>query len=138
MMRRKEKALCISAFIFVGLYFLSKTSFRGLYLFEWTARHSYLCLWAVAILLICFGKIRLSLLITIGNVIGVFVGQYGGDLLKNINMQKIEANMDAGKVYQLRQHHGVTIWILTIVIFIMIYMAVNLALKKKSADHCKE
>ncbi|TCS90628.1 hypothetical protein EDD65_104171 [Keratinibaculum paraultunense] len=105
---------------FIILYIISKLFLSNLYLFEWTARNFYLYLWLIVIILTCYKKYYIAASLVIGNLIGVFIGQFLGDYLLYLNIQKITQDMSNEKVAMLHLHHGVTIWIITILICLII------------------
>ena len=110
---------------YVLCYFLSQTVFHEIYLFEWTADHCYLFLWAVPVTF-CFLKMYKAALITvIGNWTGILIGQLLGDFIIKINAAKITPDMYIGKVWQLRTHYGVLIWLAVFLISFMIGIIVE-------------
>ena len=131
MIKYKFLYAIITIAIFMSLYFISKTYLSELYLFEWTARHNYINLWIVAIGLIFCNKIKISFSVTIGNFVGVLIGQFAGDWIRNCNMLKITADMDAGVRYQLQHHPGVELWLLTIVVFVVGTILLNSITKRR-------
>lgn len=52
--------------------------------------------------------------ITVGNVVGIVLGQLLGEVIKNFRMKEITVKTSAEEAYQLSQHYGVPIWALTI------------------------
>ena len=82
----KNKACFSFLFIvfsaYVLCYFLSQTVFHGIYLFEWTANHYYLCLWAAPVTFCFLEKYKAALITAIGNWAGILIGQSLGDFIK--------------------------------------------------------
>lgn len=115
--RHNNYCLIATIAIFLILYLVSKIYLRNLYLFEWTQRHCYLGIWIIAIGLILLNKTLISAFISVGNVVGIFLGQYMGDWIRKITMSQITAGMEPETVYQLQHHPGVEIWLLTIAFF---------------------
>ena len=106
-----KKKTCLGFLLIVFLayvvcYLLSQTVFHEIYLFEWTAAHYYLCVWVAS------------------------VGQVLGDFSIKINATKITPDMYIGKVWQLKTHYGVLIWLLVFLLSFVIGMIVE----KK--NHC--
>lgn len=101
---------------FLLLYVLSITILKELYLFRWTADNRYLYLWIVVLILSVLDKIPISLALTIGNVVGVLLGQFIGDEIRYRNIQKITENMNLEQRAYLHIHHGFTIWIVTVLV----------------------
>lgn len=119
-MGKKIATALTAAFVFGALYVAPRTYFDGLYLFEWTARHRYLYIWAAAVILAFAGRGYLSFALTAGNAAGIFCGQFMGDWIRENNMLKITPGMDAGTAYQLQHHPGVEIWLSVILSFLLV------------------
>ena len=117
-------------FLAYGLcYLLSQTVFHEIYLFEWTADHYYLCLWAVSVPFCFLEMYKAALSTTIGNWAGILIGQVLGDWIIQINATKITPDMYVGKVWQLKTHYGVLIWLIVFLLAFSIGIRVE---KKKS------
>ena len=84
---------------FVWLYFATKNKYDNLYLFEWTADHSYLYIWAWVFYLTAVRKEIIAIALSAGNLFGVIVGQVYGSYLFDIDMAKLEAGVDIGRGY---------------------------------------
>ena len=128
----KKRILGFSVVIlsFGGLYLISQIYLQGYYLFNWTAANSYAYIWIIALALICFNKICISISLTIGNITGILLGQFWGDFIRNQNMVKITADMEGWQVHKLTHHPGVEIWLLTICVFVLIGVVGNVFLTK--------
>lgn len=129
--KHKTYSLITTIVIFFALYFVSKIYLQDMYLFEWTQRHYYLGMWIIAIGLILGNRILISFSISVGNFVGVLLGQYVGDWIKELTMSQIVSGMDPETVYQLQHHPGVEIWLLTIGIFFLIGAITTLIWKRK-------
>ena len=106
-------------------YLLSQTVFHEIYLFEWTADHYYLCLW-VASVTFCFLKMyKAAFITTAGNWAGILMGQVLGDFIIKINAAKITSDMYVGKVWQLKTHYGVLIWLIVFLLSFIIGIRVE-------------
>ena len=68
------------------------------------------------------------LITTAGNWAGILIGQVLGDFIIKINATKITPDMYIGKVWQLKTHYGVLIWLLVFLLSFIIGMLVE---KKK-------
>ena len=130
----KKKAclgfLLIVFLAYVVCYLLSQTVFHAVYLFEWTAAHYYLCLWVASVTFCFLEMYRAALITTAGNWTGILIGQVLGDFIIKINATKITPDMYIGKVWQLKAHYGVLIWLLVFLLSFIIGMLVE----KK--NHC--
>ena len=126
---------CIGSLLIVFLAygsctFLSQTAFREIYLFKWTADHSYLYLWVVPAAFCFLKMVRAAFSTTIGNWAGILIGQVLGDFIIKINAAKITPDMYVGKVWQLKTHYGVLIWLLVFLLSVMI----GIRMEKKAPD----
>lgn len=105
---------------FLIVYIVSKQFLQDVYLPEWTQRNAYLYVWIAAIFFDFLEKHFRSVSISIGNIVGIVVGQIAGDAIVKYNVGKITPGMLPGKIEQLRSHPGVLIWICTILIFYVV------------------
>lgn len=133
-LRFKVLCLIVTIMIFMTLYIVSKCYFSELYLFEWTERHLYIGIWLVALILIVYDKMKISFAITFGNLIGIFIGQFGGDLIREKNMLKITSEMKPENIYHLQHHPGVEIWILIIIFEVVLAMISNYVKKNRNIN----
>ena len=129
-MKKRIFAFCVVILSYGGLYLISKIYLRGYYLFNWTAVNSYAYIWVIALALICFNKIHVSISLALGNVAGIMLGQFWGDFIKNQNMLEITADMEGWQVHKLTHHPGVEIWLFTTLVFVLICIAGNVFLRK--------
>lgn len=113
---------------YVVCYLLSQTVFHEIYLFEWTAAHYYLCVWVASVTFCFLEMYKAALITTAGNWAGILIGQVLGDFIIKINATKITPDMYIGKVWQLKTHYGVLIWLLVFLLSFIIGMLVE---KKK-------
>ena len=54
---------------------------------------------------------KAALITTAGNWVGILIGQVSGDFIIKINTARITPDMYIGKVWQLKTHYGVLIWL---------------------------
>lgn len=120
----------ITIIVFLSLYLISKLFFSKSYLLEWTARHMYMGIWIIAIILLLFNKIKIGFSITIGNILGILIGQFLGDWIRHKNMLKTTTNTKPEIAYRLQHHLGVEIWILTLFLVVTICMLFDFIKKK--------
>ena len=95
------------------------------YLFIWTAdsvgvqgairslytdANKYCYIWIISFLLLFLRKPILSYSITIGNILGIFAGQYWGDFFQSIRMAQITIDSTPEERWHLSLHYGVLIW----------------------------
>lgn len=115
----------ITAIVFFVMYVISQTFLKEMYLFYWTSDHYYLYIFIIALILIFLRKNILSFSLTFGSIIGIFLGQFGGDFIRNQNKLKITPDMTPELIYQLNHHPGVEIWLLTTLIFVIAGVVVS-------------
>lgn len=131
-----DRLLAVPAFgriDYVLCYFLSQTVFHGIYLFEWTANHYYLCLWAAPVTFCFLEKYKAALITAIGNWAGILIGQSLGDFIIKVNAARITPDMYVGKVWQLKTHYGVLIWL---AVFLLSFI-VGIRIEKRTPDGTK-
>ncbi len=125
----------ITAFVYILIYYLSYRvlSYRIFYieLFVWMAENKYCYIWILSFLFILFRKYILSYCVTFGNILGIFIGQYLGDYIRNIRMEKITPFSTVEQKWYLSMHYGVAIWIIVILIFLIIGLVVSRIINKK-------
>ena len=68
---------------------------------------------------------RAALITTAGNWTGILIGQVLGDFIIKINATKITPDMYIEKVWQLKAHYGVLIWLLVFLLSFIIGMLVE-------------
>lgn len=120
----------ITFFIYFSIYHLSYNVFHE-YLFLWTAANKYCYIWILSYLFLIFNKVIFSYCVTFGNIIGIFIGQYLGDYIQEIRMNKIISSSTVEERWYLSLHYGVAIWIITILLSFL----VGLLLYKKQKKH---
>lgn len=125
-----KKKTCLGFLLIVFLayvvcYLLSQTVLHEIYLFEWTAAHYYLCLWVVSVTFCFLEMYKAVLITTAGNWAGILIGQVLGNFIVKINTTKITPDMYIGKVWQLKTHYGVLIWLAVFLISFIIGIIVE-------------
>ena len=99
-------------------------------MFVWTAQNKYCYIWVLSLLLILMQKPLISYCITLGNILGIFIGQYLGDHLRAVSMSKITQYSTAEEQWHLSLHYGVLIWIIVIVLVSAIGLIYSIYMKK--------
>ena len=107
--------ILVTLLIYFLIFYLSHTLFQD-YLFVWTAQNKYCYIWVLSLLLILMQKPLISYCITLGNILGIFIGQYLGDHLRAVSMSRITQYSTAEEQWHLSLHYGVLIWIIVIVL----------------------
>jgi len=104
---------------FVILYILGNTVLQNVYLIKWAAHNYFLFIWILVIIFSLLQKKYISFAITIGNLIGIIIGQLLGDMIRNKRILMINDAMDEGQKYFLSHHYGAFIWFITVIIFLV-------------------
>ena len=115
---KKKKLLIIE----VSAVILALTVFKGEYLFDW-AIHNWkfsLIVFSLPLILLAMGYLLISIITSTGTIIGIFTGNFLGNIIRAHNISKIVDSMSAEQVSKLRHHPGFEIWILFIIASIVI------------------
>ena len=104
MSKSKINQIILIVILYLPLYLVSQYYLEHIYFYEWSARHLYLYTWVIASLLVLLNRSLPALTLSIGNLIGVILGQHLGDWIKARNMAKISSDMSAEELYQLQKH----------------------------------
>lgn len=128
--RQKMIHLIVWLLPFAGLFVLSKLFLSHVYWFEWTARHYYLFLWGIVILFVLWDKPVIAALLSLGNLLGILIGQFLGDGIRAINISRIKPDMSAEKVSRMYHHPAFEIWLITIGICLLIGILIHLSFSK--------
>lgn len=128
-----KKVLSIEIISFGLIFLLALTVFREEYLFGWLTHNwtFYLSLCAIALVMIGWKKPNLSLWVSAGIVVGVFIGNFLGKWIEQNNISKITKNMDAQQIAMLRRNPGFFIWIGIIVLAFGIGLFIQIKTKRK-------
>lgn len=82
-------------------------------------------LWVVVMILAYFEHYYMVTILNVANIIGIFVGQFLGDYLMAKNIASITEGMSNQEIAQAHYHHGVAIWIITILIITILAYILN-------------
>ena len=118
-MKDKYKHIFFELIIFGMIYYLGVKTFKDEYLFQWVV-HNYkffFVMISIPIIIILFNQKILSSFVSAGITLGIFIGNFGGEILRNINLNKIVEGMTQEEIYMLRSHKGFYIMMVTIIIF---------------------
>ena len=128
--------ILVTLLIYFLIFYLSHTLFQD-YLFVWTAQNKYCYIWVLSLLLILMQKPLISYCITLGNILGIFIGQYLGDHLRAVSMSRITQYSPAEEQWHLSLHYGVLIWIIVIVLASVVGLLYTFYVKTK-CRHLKD
>ena len=128
--------ILVTLLIHFLIFYLSHTLFQD-YLFVWTAQNKYCYIWVLSLLLILMQKPLISYCITLGNILGIFIGQYLGDHLRAVSMSRITQYSTAEEQWHLSLHYGVLIWIIVIVLASVVGLLYTFYVKTK-CRHLKD
>lgn len=105
-------------------YVICKLLIQGdainLYTTEWATRHFFLGAWILVIIFSLLIKRIAALSVFISCFFGILLGEVVGTLIKTQNLQRLDQltaeGASAEAIQRLYHHHGVTIWIATMLI----------------------
>lgn len=131
-MIRQNKLLLASLYLlpFLILYIISALALNELYLFKWLLDRWYLFVWMIAVILAYRQKHFIAISLTIGSILGVPLGQFCGDIVRNHNIQGITASMSPEEVAKRHLHPGVPIWIITVLLSVLVGIILESHYKK--------
>ena len=126
-MKKRSMYAIIKIIILAVIALLAFTVLNTEYLFEWVAHNwkFYFILVGIVLFLLFLNKQLVSAFMTTGIVVGIFIGNYLGKLIKVINEAKIIEGMKAEVVYRLHHNPGFEIWIIIILLSIVIGIVVQ-------------
>jgi len=132
---KRNKYICaiIELIVLAVVVLLEFTVLNTEYLFEWAAHNwkFYMILGLIALMLLFLNKQVVSIFMTAGIVIGIFLGNYLGKFIKELNEFKIIESMKAEDVYRLQHNPGFEIWIGIILIFLAFGIVIQITISKK-------
>ncbi len=74
---------------------------------------------------------KLSLVISYFNIIAIGLGQFGGDVIREYNISRITQDMSAEQQAHLHLHYGVPIWLLSLLLFLAVFLLITYFQKKR-------
>ena len=133
MKRQRYIYLLAEAIILAAVALLAFTALKQEYLFGWLAHNwsFYLLLSLIALLLNLFKKDIVSIFMTAGIAVAVFVGNYLGKYIVMLNEGKITEDMRAEDIWRLRHHPGFELWIAMNFVFLVAGVLVQLFFARK-------
>lgn len=126
----------IEVLILSAVFLLAYTIFSDEYLFGW-ATHNwkfYLILSIIPLLLLFFKKQLVSVFMSTGIVVGLFIGNYLGYLIRKLNMAKVVEGMTSQEIARLNHDPGFSIWIVIILLSIIIGVIVQTIILKRKVN----
>ena len=104
--KRKVCYLSTQCLIYIFTFILFSRYFKHVYLFGWLSHNKclYLSVGIIILLLTTFKSERLGYVLAFGNLVGLIVGHYLGELIRKINMSKITGMMDEQMKYKLSKN----------------------------------
>jgi len=126
----------IEVLIFPVVFLLAYTIFSDEYLFGWAIHNwkFYLILSIIPLLLLFFEKQLISVFMSTGIVVGLFIGNYLGDLIRKFNMAKVAEGMTNQEIAKLHHNPGFSIWIVIILLSIIMGVIVQTTISKRRAN----
>lgn len=119
---RKFKVVMFELSIMAFMFMIMATLLSKLYLFEWFVHNYwlYLMIAITSVILVLLNKKLISVFVSIGSIVGIFIGQLLGDLLRSMAMRKITTFTVAEKVQHLSEHNGFSIFVIIVILFIIV------------------
>ncbi|MFI3214933.1 MAG: hypothetical protein R3Y24_16615 [Eubacteriales bacterium] len=114
--------LITANFPFVVFYSITKNGTTDLYWFNWMLNHKYLHLWVLISILILLKQYKFAMLLSLGNAGGIILGQYLGDIIKEMKMSAVTNSTPSDKISAAHNHPAFEIWIITMVVATLIFI----------------
>jgi hypothetical protein len=132
---KRNKRICIvfEVIVLAVVLLLGFTVLKAEYLFDWAAHNweFYIFLGLIALFFLIIDKQYISIFMTAGIIIGIFLGNYLGRFIKGVNVSKIVEGMNAEDRYRLRHNPGFELWLGVILIFVITGIIVQIISSKK-------
>ena len=110
--------LCLLSF--AGLAYISEQYFEGGYLFDWTRNQNYWHIWVLLFYFTGTKKNVMSVSLALGNIVGVFLGHFIGEIDYAIRQSQIDPNLSYGEQYQLYLRNDWFIWLMIVLVFLIV------------------
>ncbi len=123
------KHLLLNEGIFLIFCWASETVLRSLEIFRVLAELSYLWTYWLPLILAYKQKYLIAIALTLGNVFGVIIGQFLGDLI--LVYEEMYCDIDPKIFYGTMYHSGVFFWMVTVTFFGFTAYFVDRWIKKK-------
>lgn len=123
--------LFLTALVYFVMILWDKFLPDDLWMFHEAADISFLYMWLISISLIACDQNVVAMAITIGNAVGIVIGQFLGDLVYSFNSFKVTDDMDVQAIHHLMQHRGIFIWIYTILLFTIVSVLLEIVWYKR-------
>ena len=110
--------------------------FPKCYLLDWMRRSWFLFLWAISAGLVWY-KTKWGYVLSFGNFAAVMLGQFLGDYIREVRIAGITPEMDTmnpGEVIQRYEHPGFALWMITLALFISIFIIIQMSRKGEKTD----
>ena len=114
--------LCLVAFQFLWAFTNTYSPDMEHFVGGWTAHYHYLYCWALIYYFTGKGKSILSVSLTVGNMIGVFLGDVLGSLFRQLSIENIPPynTGDAKALMFYANHNGLAIWVACVIFFMIL------------------
>lgn len=130
-MKRKVIDAVVQLAVFLVLYLVSMNVLNDVYLLEWTARNKYLFIWVFVVIYIFANKRISAYALTIGNILGIIIGQLLGDYILRQNMGDMIPDIDPEIAYQLTTHYGAFIWMAVVFVFAILGPVIDMIQRRR-------
>lgn len=102
---------------------------RDIYLFGWAIQNGRGLLvlgWVLALSMGAFGLRLLAYFVTLGNVVGVFFGQFFGDFWTAWKVARLPPDPSAPEYYLAHSHPGAFLWMIAALVFLLAGLVLTL------------
>ncbi|NLW52293.1 MAG: hypothetical protein GXY87_02885 [Tissierellia bacterium] len=128
-----QVGILLITYIVASIYALSPIYDEKYFFLRWIMDHEilFLTIGIVTIFLSIYKGHVAGYFLTIGNVIGIFIGMFLGIEIYNQRVKLITTSMSHDTIWSLRHRYDITIWIICMLISIAIYIIWKKYLSKK-------
>ena len=119
-----QVGILLITYIVASIYALSPIYDEKYFFLRWIMDHEilFLTIGIVTIFLSIYKGHVARYFLTIGNVIGIFIGMFLGIEIYNQRVKLITTSMSHDTIWSLRHRYDITIWIICMLISIAIYI----------------
>lgn len=122
MLKGKWKIMTLELMLFFTTFIMASTIFQDQYLFNWITFNYkfYIMLILLTLIILLFNQKIISMFLSIGITLGLFISEFIGGQILNSNIKNINDTMSAQEIARLNQNPAFIYWIIIIVISLVI------------------
>ena len=113
--------IAISLLPFLILKDVTHFFLQDVYLFQWMHANGYCYLWVI-VTGACLLQSKFAYVLAYSNEAAILLGQVIGDAVKAYHITQITPDMSAQQEAMMREHKGVFIWLLLLLLTIVVYL----------------